>query len=127
MKAKRNTDNLYRPTKADLKKRRGDRRRLALRALYQAAQANKKDGKVLPSHTPSDLAATWKLHPTSTLRVLERLRKQGCVSRTGRGVEAEYQITEGGLKKLAWLDRVAAALKIVDGKAGKVAANPEEE
>lgn|SRR5574342_211264 len=124
-------DNLYRVTKADLAKRRGDRRRMALQALADAARQHEKDQDVLPSLTPENLAEAWRVHPTSAFRVLQRLLKAGAVVRAGTGVGAEYQITEKGYTKLEWMTaraRIEAkAAKPAKGRQRGAAANPEDE
>ena len=90
-------------TAEDLRKRRGDRRRLALEALLDAVRQHRKDKTVGDTLRATDLAEAWRVHPTSAYRVLERLRKSGAVERAGFGVRAEYWITQKGVGKLRWL------------------------
>lgn len=80
---------------ADRLKRRGDRRLLALLEIRKRGSA-----------TPGDLARKWKVHPTSALRVLERLRRFGNVERDGpHGIRSIYSLDGNGrgLARLAWL------------------------
>lgn len=79
---------IHKVTAAERKKRRGDRRIMALRELTKKPT------------TPAKLAASWHLHPSSAFRVLERLRAYWHVSRAGMGINAEYAITAKGLKRL---------------------------
>lgn len=118
-------DRLYRVTKADRKKRRGDRRRIALQALASAAGQHRSNPKVEPSLTPEELAAAWHLHPSSAFRVLERLRKQGAVTRRGRGVNADYEITAKGVDRLEYLNEVAKLSAKLAERRGRAAANQE--
>lgn len=114
-------------TKADLKKRSGDRRRMALSALAQALQQHANDKDVMASLTPLDLAKAWKVHPSSAYRVLERLRRVKAVARAGVGLTAEYEITHRGIDKLDWLNEQGAAREaFLKRKGRRIAANPEE-
>jgi DNA-binding PadR family transcriptional regulator len=135
----------YQLTEADLAKRRGDRRLLALQSLvnaqkqHQATRGKKlEEDRILPSHTPGALAAAWKIHPTSAFRCLERLRKYGFVTRTGMGLKAEYEITPKGVRKLEWFrrwaafqkewaERESAAANPKKGKKGRAVENSEDE
>lgn len=85
----------------------------------------REEDRVLPSHTPADLAAAWHVHPTSAFRCLERLREHGFVTRTGAGLKAEYEITQKGVKKLEWFARWAEFQKEWAEKES-VAANPKK-
>ena len=103
----------HRLTKGDLSKRRGDRRLLALELLAKTDAAHRKAVRSaatgrrvnipVPFRRPVELARLWKLHPSSTYRVLERLRKYGSVKRRGAGIRAEYMITDAGRRKMAFL------------------------
>lgn len=107
---------------------------MALQALASAARQHGQDEDVLSTLTPMDLARAWRVHPSSAFRVLERLRKDdrsgAAVRRTGTGLKAEYEITEAGLKKLAYLQRLARFHEgLKKGKTKKdagIAANPED-
>jgi len=99
-------------TKADLLRRRGDRKLQALlllaplRTAYDAnlAKAHSKRRNDIPiGTTPLDLASRWDVHPTSAFRVLERLRKAGAVDRAGVGIGAIYWITDSGLLRIPYL------------------------
>jgi ATP-dependent DNA ligase len=81
----------YQLSDLDLDKRRGDRRVLALEALLEKTR------------TPQELADMWGVHLTSSYRVLERLRKRGCVQRDERSYDSTYSVTEEGVEKLEFL------------------------
>jgi DNA-binding PadR family transcriptional regulator len=109
----------------DLARRRGNRRLMALQALLSAQRQHGRDKDILPSLTPVNLAKAWRVHPSSAFRVLERLRRSGAVARSGVGVEAEYEITEAGLQKLAYLQELARFQEGLKKKGRRAAANPE--
>lgn len=122
----------YRLTEADLAKRRGDRRLLALRSLVHAQEQHlatrgkkREEDRIQPSHTPTELATAWHVHPTSAFRCLERLRQHGFVTRTGAGLKAEYEITPKGIRKLEWFARWAEFQKEWAEKES-AAANPKK-
>lgn len=100
---------------------------MALGALSGAVRQHERDKDVLRSLTPRDLAQAWHVHPSSAFRVLERLRKQGAVARTGRGLNAEYAITHAGLKKLDYFQELARFRARYEKKGRRVAANPEDQ
>lgn len=127
--AKRKGAGRYVLTDQDLGKRTGERRLMVLHALASVAgHTEKPKGRAaanpFPTSTgslsPVQLARAWRLHPSTTYRCLERLRKARAVLRRGFGVTAEYEITEQGLSKLRWLlDRRAAMEQYRAKKAGK--------
>ena len=106
---KNESPNWHHLTAGDLKKRRGDRRLLALREREKAEVAyelrKKKDRNATPFVQCSKLAKKWGLHPTSAYRCLQRLVKAGAAERAGFGVHAHYRITEKGKNKMAWLEK----------------------
>lgn len=104
---------------------------MALQALASAARQHEQDKDVLASLTPLDLAAAWRTHPSSAFRVLERLRRDdragAAVRRAGTGLRAEYEITDAGYKKLAYLTKMAIFHASLKAKAKGTAANPKGE
>lgn len=98
---------------------------MALQALISALRQHQKDKGVLPTLTPAELAKAWRIHPSSAYRVLERLREAHAVTRAGRGLNAEYGVTQAGLKKMAYLQELASFHEGLK-KGRRAAANPED-
>jgi DNA-binding IclR family transcriptional regulator len=87
----------YKVTAEDFAKREPDRRLKVLKEVQSRETAS-----------PKELAEAWDLHPTSTFRALERLRKSLCVERVGRGITARYSITNRGIDRLKKLKKMFA-------------------
>jgi hypothetical protein len=98
-------------TSEDRARRRGDRRLAALRGLRDQKAAYERDlalpdarrRGVAAGLTPYEFASSWRVHPTSAFRVLERLRKSAAVDRVGSGLGAVYWVTDAGLARMEWL------------------------
>jgi len=83
----------YRVTPEDLLKRKPGRRSMALELL------------IAKNLSPKELAGLWDVHPTTTYRLFERLRKAGYAKREEgmSGIGATYSIVEKGRHKLGYL------------------------
>lgn len=83
---------------------RAGRRFEALEALVGAPGGEKMEGGVQQpgSVTPLDLAKAWRITPSGTYQLLERLRKFGLAERAGVGHGAHYRITDKGIQRLEW-------------------------